>query len=118
MAVATDSPTDSTEPAAARKTGRPRGSRTLRGLARPVAMEQALAYLRAVGRRIEDARLERGISAYTLAAAIGTSPSGILRIERGHYYGRKIADSRCGPHLVTIIRIAIALDVALYELMP
>ena len=96
-----------------RPTGRPPGSRDLRGRARWVgqrAQRTSSAYqsLSAeFGARLRRLREECGVAASELAAAVGMSTWSILRLERGYI-----------PAVHTLLAISIALGCTLVDLLP
>lgn len=68
---------------------------------------RVLAARRAVGERIRAARLHASLTQETLAERSGLDRQAINRIEQGH----------ASPVLDTLIRIAIALDLPLRDLV-
>jgi len=81
----------------------------LRGHARRVANRETEVYRARLAQNVRDARLERGVAVSELAAAAGLDKCNIHRIERGE---------RGWPDMLTLVRIARALDMQPSELMP
>jgi DNA-binding phage protein len=81
----------------------------LHGHARRVAAAETDAYRRRLAQKIRDARLERGVAVSEIAAATGLAECAIHRAEKGE---------RGWPEMLTIVRIARALDMQPYELIP
>jgi ribosome-binding protein aMBF1 (putative translation factor) len=71
-------------------------------------------HIREIGRLVRDARLERDVSQEELAAASGLGIASICRIEQG----KTRRNRNLGGTVSTIVRIALALGVRPYELMP
>ena len=91
--------------------GRPlKRGRQLHGHARRVAAGEMQTYMRRLAQSIRDARLERGVAISELAAATGLNEHNLYRIER--------AEHARTPTLLTIVRIARALDMQPSELVP
>lgn len=84
------------------------------GKARKVGDWETDWHFREIGRLIRDARLERDISLEELAAATGIGEATLSRIERA--VSRR--SRNLGPTVNSIVRIALALGVRPYELMP
>jgi transcriptional regulator with XRE-family HTH domain len=62
----------------------------------------------ALGEAVRRQRVERGLTLAALAAAVGISPSALSQIERG----------QVNPSVMTLRRIAAALGVAVFSLLP
>jgi DNA-binding XRE family transcriptional regulator len=88
--------------------GRPPGARDHYGKARRVDPRKLAAYHLAIGSRLRDRRLELDIAAAELAAATGSHPRTIYRIERGE------RNTKIG----TFVKFALALSMSPSELMP
>lgn len=84
------------------------------GKARRVDDHEIDWHIREIGRLIRDARVERDVPQEELAAAAGIGVACLTRIEHGK--GRR--GRNLGATTSTIIRIALALGVRPYELMP
>lgn len=108
----------------ARKRGRPLGSTgARRGKARRVDPRWMPDYIKAIGRRIHDLRLERDVAVAELAAATGLGSSAILRLERGFVHRKREIEGKrieagVGTRITTVIRCALALGVSPREVMP
>lgn len=88
----------------------------LAGRARRVERKLLPIYLRKLGLRVRDARVERDIAASELAAASGVSVATIHRLETAK--PRRSRGRIVGARVDTIIAIALALDLSPSELMP
>lgn len=84
------------------------------GKARRVGEWEPDWHLREIGKLIRDARVERDVSLEELAAATGIGEATLSRIERA----KSRRNNNRGATIASIIRIALALGVRPYELMP
>lgn len=95
-------------PRAARRNGRPTGSRDRCGAARRINARTVAFVVLAFADSIRRAREGANVAVEELAAAIGMNPSSLYGYERG--------DSR--PSLTTLVAIAMALRVPVDHLVP
>jgi DNA-binding XRE family transcriptional regulator len=84
------------------------------GKARKVGEWETPTVLRHMAAQIKEHRLAQDVTLAELAAATGIDEATLCMIERGK--GRR--KSFNGPYVGTIIKIALALGVRPYELMP
>lgn len=84
------------------------------GKARKVGDWEPEWHIKEIGRMIRAAREERDISLDELSAATGIGEATLLRIE----HGKSRRARNLGATISSIVRIALALGVRPYELMP
>lgn len=90
------------------------GRSSMWGKARKVGEWEPDWHYREIGRLIREARKERDIPIDELALATGLTTATISRIENG----KSRRSNSTGPNVGSIIKIALALGVRPYELIP
>lgn len=83
------------------------------GKAKRVDVGVLRAYSLAIGRNVRQVRTERCISLDELSAASGVDRWAISRLEHGHTRGKAR-----NPLFLTIVRLALALELSPSELVP